>query len=123
MSTSNIIIISKFESHFSILILNCLRMEKVSSQGSSRDPVEVSHHSLLKSPKEPILCRICLEPEFMLDDLRSPCACKGSIKHVHETCLKKWIECKLENATTSEREKMLIKGEVLCELCKKKISF
>lgn len=34
-------------------------------------------------------CRICLEDG---GTLISPCACKGTIAHVHEECLREWIK-------------------------------
>jgi hypothetical protein len=34
-------------------------------------------------------CRYCLEEEGAFI---SPCRCSGSVKHVHESCLNKWIE-------------------------------
>merc|ERR1719147_232918 len=54
------------------------------------------------------VCRICqlpgLEPN---NPLISPCRCLGSIKYVHNPCLKKWLEvsCKNESAPPG------------CELC------
>ena len=35
-------------------------------------------------------CRICLQDDDQ-DDLVSPCECRGSCKHVHMGCLKRWI--------------------------------
>jgi hypothetical protein len=37
------------------------------------------------------LCRICFEAETVTSELISPCKCSGSIKWVHEECLKTWI--------------------------------
>ena len=38
-------------------------------------------------------CRICLESEINAEtgEFISPCECTGSVKYVHEECLKKWI--------------------------------
>lgn len=40
------------------------------------------------------MCRICHEGETRVDGqserLASPCACRGSIQHVHESCLRRW---------------------------------
>ncbi|KAI6228266.1 hypothetical protein M3Y95_00604600 [Aphelenchoides besseyi] len=41
---------------------------------------------LMDSP----ICRICLDEEN-LDGLVEPCSCKGSIAHVHRTCLITWV--------------------------------
>eukprot|EP00866_Antonospora_locustae_P001681 jgi/Antlo1/1681/99 len=43
--------------------------------------------------KEKFQCRICRVVEDPLDsfcDLVSPCACKGTMKYVHRSCLKMW---------------------------------
>ena len=37
------------------------------------------------------LCRICRSPEGPDDPLRYPCACRGSIKYVHQECLRLWL--------------------------------
>lgn len=38
------------------------------------------------------LCRICRSPEGPEDPLRYPCACRGSIKYVHQACLRLWLK-------------------------------
>ena len=45
-------------------------------------------------------CRICHINE---SELISPCLCDGSMKFVHESCLKKWMK---------------FSGSIKCELCK-----
>lgn len=37
------------------------------------------------------LCRICMEPESADLNLISPCKCSGTVKYIHEECLKTWI--------------------------------
>ncbi|KAG7551832.1 Zinc finger RING-CH-type [Arabidopsis thaliana x Arabidopsis arenosa] len=37
------------------------------------------------------LCRICRSPETPDNPLRYPCACRGSIKYVHQQCLLLWL--------------------------------
>lgn len=39
---------------------------------------------------EDAMCRICLEPDD--GSLIEPCSCKGSVRYVHENCLKQWIQ-------------------------------
>lgn len=34
------------------------------------------------------VCRICLDA---LGDLIAPCQCSGSVRFIHQTCLKRWI--------------------------------
>lgn len=36
-------------------------------------------------------CRICLEAEENLEKFIRPCKCSGSVKYVHEECLKTWL--------------------------------
>ena len=53
------------------------------------------------------ICRICFEHS---SDLISVCKCEGSIKFVHEKCIKTWVE-------TTNKD---VKGAV-CELCSTKL--
>jgi hypothetical protein len=52
------------------------------------------------------VCRICLEAEAPSNAFISPCNCTGSVKHVHEECLKTWIVSQDEDCSISK-----------CELC------
>ena len=36
-------------------------------------------------------CRICLEKDN-IEDMISPCLCRGSCKYIHRECLHKWFE-------------------------------
>ena len=36
-------------------------------------------------------CRVCFEIESINSKLISPCLCGGSMKYIHDLCLKKWI--------------------------------
>lgn len=59
-------------------------------------------------PSERIFCKICYEVENKeKGKLIKPCICSGSMKFIHEDCLKKWIEGK-EN----------YKEINVCEICK-----
>ena len=56
------------------------------------------------------ICKICLEPEDnknQEDIFLSPCLCQGSMKYVHEKCLKQWIPGRVKKFKKSE-----------CEICK-----
>ena len=53
------------------------------------------------------VCRICLEPPAPENRLLHPCKCIGSIRFIHEECLKAWL--------SSQAEDM---AEACCELCK-----
>ncbi|RID77635.1 hypothetical protein BRARA_A00527 [Brassica rapa] len=54
------------------------------------------------------LCRICRSPEGPNDPLRYPCACRGSIKYVHQKCLRLWLNRR---------------GFKQCEVCRRSYSF
>lgn len=49
-------------------------------------------------------CRICLGTNEEL--LIAPCKCRGTLKYVHESCLKQWIFVKFNRSQTA-----------FCELC------
>lgn len=54
-----------------------------------------------------LICRICYEKEIVGNTLIHPCKCTGSVKFIHEECLKTWLvsqECELDKCE--------------CELCK-----
>lgn len=54
------------------------------------------------------VCRICLETtEETLNRLIHPCRCAGSVRYVHEECLKAWLASQIEDMTHAQ-----------CELCK-----
>ena len=66
-----------------------------------------------------MLCRYCFEEETEESNkLFAPCECTGSVKYVHEVCLKEWIknsEKKLHKYTKNLYY-------FLCELCKGRIN-
>jgi len=53
------------------------------------------------------VCRICLEPESLGNELIHPCKCMGTVRSIHEECLKAWL--------ASQSEDM---DQAKCELCK-----
>lgn len=53
-----------------------------------------------------VICRICLEPETTGNNFITPCYCTGSVKYVHEECLKTWIVSQADDCSVSK-----------CELC------
>ena len=55
------------------------------------------------------ICRICLEKGNKDNPLISPCLCEGSIKYVHQSCLKKWL---IKSKIRPELSR--------CEICKDK---
>lgn len=64
-----------------------------------------STSSLSKNLKN---CRICYEKETETEILISPCLCQGSMKFIHDSCLKTWITNNHKNSAES----------CSCEICK-----
>jgi hypothetical protein len=60
------------------------------------------------SSEERPVCKICYEGEDNKQNLIRPCKCQGSMKYIHEICLKKWID---------KQDDM---NEPKCEICKYK---
>jgi RING-variant domain len=58
------------------------------------------------------ICRICLESETQESTLISPCQCSGSMKHVHEKCLKVWIASRNLNLLSLK-----------CDICQSPLQF
>jgi len=64
----------------------------------------------ISSPKEDFTCKICFDGlKDPSDSLISPCLCQGSVKYIHEECLKTWLAGKEQNL-----------DESTCEICKSK---
>lgn len=64
-------------------------------------------------------CRVCLAEGDEVDNpLISPCACTGSMKHVHYMCQQRWLESRM-NEQTSTSFKAYNWKSLDCELCKK----
>lgn len=53
------------------------------------------------------LCRICYQNRKSSNLIITPCKCKGSIKTIHEDCLKQWILTQVKNPL-----------DFKCDLCK-----
>lgn len=73
-----------------------------------------SNNSSFSSFKENYVCRICLEKEKANAKLITPCLCKGTMRYVHNLCLKKWLE---ENNIKIDIKN---KDDAHCEICKAK---
>jgi hypothetical protein len=55
------------------------------------------------------VCRFCFEPQDADNPLLIPCNCSGTVKYIHEACLKVWLISKEQNL-----------DNVHCELCNTK---
>ncbi|CAH2305595.1 E3 ubiquitin- ligase MARCH7 [Pelobates cultripes] len=95
--------------------------ESVKSQSSSRDPEKLKkiQESLLledSDEEEDDLCRICQTGMSTPNNpFIQPCKCSGSLQYVHQDCMKKWLEAKINSGSSLETI-------TTCELCKEKLS-
>ena len=65
-------------------------------------------------------CRICFNS--LKENLVSPCKCKGSIKHIHVSCLKQWLKEKYPTELASIlKSPVKSKSKIHCELCKSEL--
>ncbi|NXQ81328.1 MARH7 ligase, partial [Nyctibius grandis] len=86
----------------------------------SRDPERLQKikESLLledSEDEEGDLCRICQMSSASSDNLLiEPCKCTGSLKYVHQECMKKWLQSKINSGSSLE-------AVTTCELCKEKL--
>lgn len=79
---------------------------------------EINH--LPRKSKVKSVCRICYCDESEMDSpLIQPCSCAGTMKHIHLSCLQKWIKSKVDiRTTTSDNCICYSLKQVECELCK-----
>ncbi|KAM9235928.1 E3 ubiquitin-protein ligase MARCHF7 isoform 2-T2 [Leptosomus discolor] len=86
----------------------------------SRDPERLQKikESLLledSEDEEGDLCRICQLSSASSDNLLiEPCKCTGSLQYVHQECMKKWLQSKINSGSSLE-------AVTTCELCKEKL--
>ncbi|XP_048340379.1 E3 ubiquitin-protein ligase MARCHF7 isoform X2 [Sphaerodactylus townsendi] len=86
----------------------------------SRDPERLQKikESLLSEDsdeEEGDLCRICqMSSTSPTNPLIEPCKCTGSLRYVHQECMKKWLQSKINSGSSLE-------AVTTCELCKEKL--
>ncbi|KAL4496950.1 hypothetical protein ABPG72_002106 [Tetrahymena utriculariae] len=78
-----------------------------------------------KQETEEMVCKICFEGENKDDSsktkkspLISPCLCQGSMKYIHQECLKEWIISKLCQEFNSYVQLQADLSKTQCEICK-----
>ncbi|XP_066468158.1 E3 ubiquitin-protein ligase MARCHF7 isoform X2 [Tiliqua scincoides] len=86
----------------------------------SRDPERLQKikESLLSEDSEEEegdLCRICqMSSTSPTNLLIEPCKCTGSLQYVHQECMKKWLQSKINSGSSLE-------AVTTCELCKERL--
>ena len=79
-----------------------------------------AEHSSNDEEKEPT-CRICYSTEEEVNnELICPCECKGSIRFVHEVCIKEWARIASVNSDDSMES---LKWEICHAVLSKKKQF
>ncbi|KAG7466912.1 hypothetical protein MATL_G00147350 [Megalops atlanticus] len=87
---------------------------------SSRDPEKLRkiQESLLleeSDEEEGDLCRICqMKEDSPSNPLVEPCRCTGSLRYVHQDCMKKWLRSKISSGSNLD-------AVTTCEMCKEKL--
>lgn len=84
--------------------------EDLDELSANDTPRRRTPHSICSDNSDPvdeIACRICMEGTSESHPLIHPCKCSGSVKHIHEECLKTWISSHAEDIDKSA-----------CEICK-----
>ncbi|KAL4453708.1 hypothetical protein ABPG74_009604 [Tetrahymena malaccensis] len=61
-------------------------------------------------------CRICLSEETDQDKFIDYCQCKGTIKYVHENCLKTYVMSKIQDQKANIQD--IVKNKQQCDICK-----
>ncbi|KAL4497966.1 hypothetical protein ABPG72_014823 [Tetrahymena utriculariae] len=61
-------------------------------------------------------CRICLSEETSQDKFIDYCECKGTIKYVHELCLKTYVMSKIKDQQANLLD--VNKNKQQCDICK-----
>jgi hypothetical protein len=67
------------------------------------------------------VCRICLFEEEKNDPLIAPCNCGGTMKFIHLSCFKKWIESKTTKKTSDNSMSYSVKS-LTCEISRCPVS-
>ncbi|XP_069791536.1 E3 ubiquitin-protein ligase MARCHF7 isoform X2 [Narcine bancroftii] len=89
------------------------------ARASSKDPEKLRkiQESLLleDSDDEGDICRICqIAGSTSANPLIKPCHCTGSLQYVHQECIKKWLQSKINSDAD-------LNTVITCELCKEKL--
>ena len=90
----------------------------------SNNNLENSLFTSSQSISNKIYCKICYGTSNTLEDpLFNPCKCSGSMKYIHFSCLKHWINSKIEsmNDVNAMKYSYSFSHENLnCEICSEK---
>ena len=103
---------------------NGIKIHDKASNSENKD-LDEKYLKINKSDTKNKVCRICYMEEDLddpINPLLQPCICSGSMKYIHYTCLKHWInnKCYVQIEKNDDCAIYMIKP-VECELCKTKL--
>ena len=78
-------------------------------------PTKESQVCHVPSLEDHQLCRICLVEEEQNDPLIAPCNCGGTMKFIHLSCFKKWIESRTSTKLFESSKSYFVKS-LTCEI-------
>ncbi|KAF4734027.1 hypothetical protein FOZ62_024958, partial [Perkinsus olseni] len=94
---------------------------QLSSSGNASNPSFVTAVGGGTEEAKKLVCKICLMEGAEDDDpMIAPCNCSGSIRYVHLSCLRRWINGRLElpDETDALATCHFFYKQLSCELCK-----
>lgn len=103
--------------------IKSLRSEEAESKGGN---ISIANSSIIKdnnnNKASSRVCRICYgEEDTASNPLVQPCKCSGSMKYIHLTCLKQWLNTsRCIKVESNENCSIFLVKQVECELCKTK---
>jgi hypothetical protein len=96
--------------------LNKTSLIKIKSRAKTPDKQLKKTFNYTQTNTNSLICRICLGDESE-DTLLSVCKCTGSVKYIHLTCLRKWLNSKITTKSYNHLTVYSYKN-LNCELCK-----
>ncbi|EWS74378.1 RING-variant domain protein (macronuclear) [Tetrahymena thermophila SB210] len=83
---------------------------------SPKQTLEISKQQQCQDLESQKACRICLNEETSQDKFIDYCQCKGTIKYVHELCLKTYVMSKISDQQANLKD--VVKNKQYCDICK-----
>ena len=87
-----------------------------------KNDINYKRKTILPISSEDQECRVCFnQGENITEDLISVCDCKGSLKYIHISCLRRWIrsKCDINYKYISPNLFTISITNFYCEICKK----
>jgi putative AlgH/UPF0301 family transcriptional regulator len=78
---------------------------------TSRDSNKRKSGLMMSTTSTAAVCRVCYEGDERRSRLVSPCACRGTSRHIHEHCLRSWQK-------VAKSRSALVEHAFVCQICK-----